>query len=151
MANTTRAKARHDDSKTDLQWIIDGITSGDHDGGIAKIADAVAARVKTGQVTIHWRIDLGDVHVGEEDLTLDEAYKIEAESGTNWQAINPTRSARDCRALLKVLLQTRGGLEAHAADDRLAHLTVTEVLDAISLHDEVDAPLDRPEDSTGTS
>lgn len=127
----TRAIKKAAERKTPEQRVLDDIKAGRLDESIEAIIDAITARVTGGAVVMRWHVRLGDLDATEEDLTIDEAYRIEQESGGNWNDIDPLRSAAHARALLMVLFQTRRGLPYDEAVFEAGQLTVAETLASI--------------------
>lgn len=69
-----------------------------------------------------WRTD---------DLTLDEAIRIEAATGKSWMLINPFHSATDCKAIIVAFL-ARGTDEA-TAQAKVGSLSLREVLESVDV------------------
>ena len=91
------------------------------------------------------RIAAGDydgLHVTEDDLTLDEAFKIEKVAGCTWGEIEPIRSAAHCRAILAVCMSDRLNLTPEETEERLKGVKVVELLKSIKREAVVPAPLD---------
>lgn len=128
----TRAIKKAAERKTPEQRVLDDIKAGRLDGSITDIIDAITDRVREGAVIMRWHVRLGDLDVTEDDLTIDEAYQVERESGGNWRDINPLKSAAHARALLVALFQTRKNLSYDEAVFAVGQLTVAATLDAIS-------------------
>lgn len=143
----TRAVKKAAERKTPAERVVADITAGRCDGSIDLIFEAVADRIRSGSVVMEWHLRVDDLDVSEADLTLDEAYRIEGEAGGNWRDINPLTSARDARAVIVSVLQTRKGLSYDEAVFRVGQLTVAEVVD--SIRQEVAAgPLGSPSSTT---
>lgn len=68
-----------------------------------------------------WRTD---------DLTIDEAIKLQEVTGKTWLTISPHQSALDAKAVLAAFLAREMGQEA--ADQKVGALTVSEMLECIS-------------------
>ena len=140
---TTKAKAAASARKTPAQNAIAAILAGQWDDALSDIVKAVGDHIVNSSLIVRWRIDIDGLAVSEDELTLDEAYRLQNLSGTNWRNVDPMKSAVDCRALLIVLLQTRCGMTEPEAEFRCSELTVNRVLGCIS--QEVSAgPLDSP-------
>lgn len=73
-----------------------------------------------------------------EDLTLDEAIEVEAETGESWLFLNPIRSAKHAKAILTRFLAREHGLDA--ARDRVGAMSVTDVLDCVDRAESDDRP-----------
>ncbi len=127
----TRAIKKAAERKTPEQRVLDDIKAGRLDGSINDIIAAISDRVTAGVVVMRWHVRLGDIDATEEDLTIDEAYRVENESGGNWRDIDPLRSAAHARALLVTLFQTRRGLSYDEAVFEAGQLTVAETLASI--------------------
>ena len=137
----TRAIKKAAERKTPEQRVLDDIKAGRLDGSITDLIDAITDRVREGAVIMRWHVRLDDLDVTEDDLTIDEAYQVERESGGNWRDITPLQSAAHARALLVALFQTRRGLTLDEARYEAGRLTVAETLAAIS-QEAAPGPLD---------
>lgn len=118
------------------------IAAGDYDGDLGAIFEALQVRFNEGAVAMRWVIDFDGLNVTEDDLTLDEAFKIEKVAGCNWGEIEPVRSAAHCRAILAVCMADRLNLSADEVEARLKGIKVSELLKAIKRETVVPAPLD---------
>lgn len=74
-----------------------------------------------------------------DDLTLDEAVQIEAETGETWLRMTPTKSAKCARAILTALHARTIGAEA--ARVKVGSMTSNEALDAMHVDLENDDTL----------
>lgn len=128
----TRAVKKAAAAKTPEQRVLDDIKAGRLDGSITSIIEAITDRVREGSVIMRWHVHLDDLDVSEDDLTIDEAYRVERESGGNWSDINPLQSAAHARALLVALFQTRKGLPYDEAVFEVGQLTVAATLAAVT-------------------
>lgn len=155
----TRAKQTRAAKQTPAERVCAMIATGDCDTGFVAIADALTKRVRSGAVRTAWRIRWDGLEATELDLTVTEAARIEDATLTNWRDIEPLTSARDCAAILTVLLQTRRDLSRDAAEERVAAVSVSDVLDCIDRFEVVDPPKDdaggepigSPSEPSGTS
>lgn len=113
--------------------IAQEIAIGRHDSALTDLSKVVQERaLALGQITM-WRLDLGDLHVTESELTLGESVRLEEEMGVNWMEMpRPLQSAAMCRALLVLLLQTRLSLPADEAQTRADALTVEKLMAAFT-------------------
>lgn len=126
------------------QDIAQRIASGQLDESMAAIYDAMQARFSDGAVGLTWSIvmpDLG-IEISEDDLTIDEAMLIERMTGTTWAAIDPVRSAADCRAVLAACLSQRQNMTADEADAKLRGVKVVDFLRAVKRQAVTPGPLD---------
>ena len=87
-------------------------------------------------------LEINPLNVTEDDLTLDEAFKIEKVAGCNWGEIEPVRSAAHCRAILAVCMAERLTLSMEEVETRLKAIKVVELLKSIKRETVVPAPLD---------
>jgi hypothetical protein len=124
------------------QNIANRIAAGDYDGELGAIFEALQLRFTDGAAAMRWVIDFDGLNVTEDDLTLDEAFKIEKVAGCNWGEIEPVRSAAHCRAILAVCMADRLNLSAEEVETRLKGVKVSELLKAIRRESVVPAPLD---------
>ena len=135
----TRARKAKAAAMTPLERVVSQIRKGEFDDGIAEIVNAVTGRVMEGAVALCWRIDLDDLHVTEDDMTLDEAFQLEKILGVTWGALDPIKSAEHATALIRVMLP-RLGLEPGEVEERTKAYPVKQVLAAITRYSEVDPP-----------
>ena len=124
------------------QNIANRIAAGDYDTHLGAIFEAFQVRFNEGAVGLRWVINFEDLHVTEDDLTLDEAFKIEKVAGCTWDAIEPVRSAAHCRAILAVCMGDRLNLSVEEVEARLKTVKVVELLKSIKREAVVPAPLD---------
>lgn len=127
---------------TKADKLVREILAGEYDGHLMALGDALGERSSSDSVRFGWRIMFDDLNVGERDLTLDEAIKVEAATLTSWTEIAPLTSAHHCSALLKVLLMSRQGKTEAEVDERFKRVTVPTVLAAIKLEDVDAIPFD---------
>ena len=124
------------------QNIANRIAAGDYDTHLGAILDALQIRLSEGAASIRWVIDFDGLNVTEDDLTLDEAFKIEKAAGCTWGEIEPVRSAAHCRAILAVCMAERLNLNSEEVDARLKTVKVVELLKSIKREAVSPAPLD---------
>ena len=124
------------------QNIANRIAAGDYDTHLGAIFEALQIRFNEGAVGMRWVIDFEGLNVTEDDLTLDEAFKIEKVAGCNWGEIEPVRSAAHCRAILAVCMAERLNLSMEEVETRLKAIKVVELLKSIKRETVVPAPLD---------
>lgn len=132
-----RTTARKPDIERFLQQILDGR----HDERLADIVEAAALRATTGAVKLGWRITFDGLDVAEDDLTLDEACRIQEASGVNWQDLSPMKSALHARAVIGVLLETRQAMSEGDIAARFRAVKLPELLDCIRTEAVSPAPL----------
>lgn len=83
-----------------------------------------------------WKITLPDGFVlGESDLTIADAERLETETGTSWRFIHPIRSAPHARACVKLAMERSGSPPADV-DAHISGLKVDEVLAMFGTEDE---------------
>lgn len=124
------------------QNIANRIAAGDYDNALGAIFEALQVRFNVGAASTRWVIDFDGLNVTEDDLTLDEAFKIEKVAGCTWAEIEPLRSAAHCRAILAVCMGDRLNLTSEEVEQRLKAVKVVELLQAIKRETVVPAPLD---------
>lgn len=146
----TRAIKKAAASKTPEQRVLDDIKAGRLDSSISDIIQAFTDRVREGSVIMRWHVSLDGLEATEDDLTIDEAYMVERESGGNWRDINPLESAAHARALLLALYQTRKGLSYDEAAFEVGQLTVAATIAAVS-NEASPVPLDSSPSTDPTS
>lgn len=128
--------------KTPGERAVADVTAGRCDDELVDILNAINRRATMTSVARRWRVNFDGVSLSEDDLTLDEAVQIEDAAGTTWAMINPMSTAKHCRAILRVMLTSRGSLSGDQADERLAKATVTEIMGALELYGVQPAPFD---------
>jgi len=136
----TRAQQARAAKMTPAERSASQILAGDCDDGMHLIVNAMTERVVSGAVSLNWRIDLDDLHVTEEDLTLEEADLLERLLDCTWGEMDPLRSARHAAALIRILLRTRLDLPDEEAADRVKSLTVKATLAALTRYTEQEPP-----------
>ena len=124
------------------QNIANRIAAGDYDTHLGAIFEALQVRFNEGAVSMRWVINFDDLYITEDDLTLDEAFKIEKVASCNWGEIEPVRSAAHCRAILAVCMSERLNLSTEEVESRLKTLKVVDLLKAIKREPVSPAPLD---------
>lgn len=124
------------------QDIAQRIASGEYDGDLSGILEAMQLRFSQGNVAMKWQIDYEDLHVQEDDLTLDEAFLIEKIAGCTWGDIDPVSSAAHCRAILAACMSERLNITVEQAQDRLKTIKVVDLLQSIKRVEITPAPLD---------
>ena len=81
-----------------------------------------------------WKIEVDGKTFRTDDLTLDEALLVEEATGLTWTALNPLRSAKDCRAVVRAfLLRSHGEAEAEAI---LKKLKASAIVESINVADD---------------
>lgn len=130
------------------------IKTGAYDPHLLDLADAIAKRFTHSDTAKRWRFDWTSpdgehrIEVTEDDLTVDEAAKIEKITGKSWAELNPMRSANHARAIGFVMLRDRLGLKQDDAEQVLKQMTVVDAVDSISEYQVSPAPLDSPPSTT---
>lgn len=112
--------------------VVKEIMAGTHDAHLDEIVKAITAKLKMGHISTRWRVVCLGLDVAETDLTLDEAWHIEETTDTDWHAIDPVSTATHFRAMLRVLLRSRLGLDDAEIDERISTLTMIEAASGIS-------------------
>jgi hypothetical protein len=120
--------------------VADGIRAGEFDGHLGLFQEAMRERVLSQATSMRWKLTHPLVTVTEDDLTLGEAEMVERVTGQSWAQIDPYTSARECRAILSVCLQSRTDLDGAEAAKVAADVTVTEATEMLGTY-EVVAPL----------
>lgn len=115
------------------------ILAGAFDGHLVDMMEAIRRRFTDRPGAVRWRLsvclDGVDVDVTEDDLTMAEAELIEDETGLSWAQIDPQRSAKACKALLTVVLQTRSGKSSAEARKLVGAATTSQVVDGIDVYE----------------
>lgn len=111
----------------DTTKLVQAIAAGRHDDDLGDIATAVVARVKDTLQTFAWRFTLDEVSVNELEVTLDEWSEIQQATGVHFAALTPEVNVDHLRAVGRVLLHTRGGLDRAEAAARVGALTAPDI------------------------
>ena len=122
--------------------VVAEILAGRYDGHLADFQQAMRERVLSQATALRWKIVHPEVTVTEDDLTLGEAEMIERVTNQSWAMIDPYQSARECRAILTVVLQQRTDRSADEAAKITAELTVTDVTAMLQSYEVVAGPLE---------
>jgi len=123
------------------QSVANRIAAGEYDQHLGTFFEALQVRFADGVATMRWVINFEDVHVTEDDLTLDEAFMIEKVAGCTWGDIEPVRSAAHCRAILAVCMGQRLELKPEEVEARLKSIKVVDLLKSIKRETVYPAPL----------
>ena len=114
---------------------VEAIREGDYDGdGIDQIVNALAPRFNIGAIGYRWNIDLPDLKLDEDGLTLGECEDLESETGLLWTALDRPRilsSAKRWGGFLRVLYQSRAGLSADEAAEKVRGFTALQAAEGI--------------------
>ena len=121
--------------------LVTHLQGGTYDGHWKQILDAFKFRASVGEVGMRWRLDLCGMDITEDSLTVGEAEDIEEATRTNWQQLAPGRSARTCRTILQVCLQSRKGLTVEEARETARAVTIAELLEGFSEYEVAAPPL----------
>ena len=126
----------------DVGAVVDQIKSGDYDGQLVTLIEAVRTRFENGTTAQRWKIDYQDRVFTEDDLTLAEAATVEKITGTSWGLLNPVSSANECQSIIAACLHHRDGLKMVDAMKQAGELTAAEAVKAISAYEVDVAPKD---------
>lgn len=126
----------------DVGAVVDQIKSGDYDGQLVTLIEAVRTRFENGTTAQRWKIDYQDRIFTEDDLTLAEAATVEKITGTSWGLLNPVSSANECQSIIAACLHHRDGLKMVDAMKQAGSLTAAEAVKAISAYEVDVAPKD---------
>lgn len=126
----------------DVGAVVDQIKSGDYDGQLVTLIEAVRTRFENGTTAQRWKIDYQDRVFTEDDLTLAEAATVEKITGTSWGLLNPVSSANECQSIIAACLHHRDGLKMVDAMKQAGELTAQDAVKAISAYEVDVAPKD---------
>lgn len=126
----------------DVGAVVDQIKSGDYDGQLVTLIEAVRTRFENGTTAQRWKIDYRDRVFTEDDLTLAEAATVEKITGTSWGLLNPVSSANECQSIIAACLHHRDGLKMVDAMKQAGELTAQDAVKAISAYEVDVAPKD---------
>ena len=126
----------------DVGAVVDQIKSGDYDGQLVTLIEAVRTRFENGTTAQRWKIDYQDRIFTEDDLTLAEAATVEKITGTSWGLLNPVSSANECQSIIAACLHHRDGLKMVDSMKQAGELTAADAVKAISAYEVDVAPKD---------
>lgn len=126
----------------DVGAVVDQIKSGDYDGQLVTLIEAVRTRFENGTTAQRWKIDYQDRIFTEDDLTLAEAATVEKITGTSWGLLNPVSSANECQSIIAACLHHRDELKMVDAMKQAGQLTAQDAVKAISAYEVDVAPKD---------
>lgn len=127
-------------SDLDADEVVDLVISGQADGHLVAILEAVRSRFLHGSTEQKWRIEFdGDVFT-QDDLTLAEAATVEKLTGTTWAQLNPTVSAQECQSIIAACLHHRSGLTVKEAMAKAGAITTEDAVSAIGSYEVERAP-----------
>ncbi len=119
---------------TSGEQIAMDLALGRHDADIKTIFEALLTRLSSNDLSVGWKLTLPDLELVQDDLTLDEAVRLEQESGFDWATMpKPLASAEHARRFLVMFFEKRLGLSPDDAAARVATMTALDTLDAFSL------------------
>jgi hypothetical protein len=123
--------------------IIAGIRNGDYDEDIGRILNAITPRFQVGAIGYRWKINLPDLILDEDQLTVGELEDIERVTGLSWTRCdlpNLLSSAKRWSGFLQVLYMSRAGLNADEASERVRGMNALQVAEGITDTTVVDPP-----------
>ena len=126
----------------DVGAVVDQIKSGDYDGQLVTLIEAVRTRFENGTTAQRWKIDYRDRVFTEDDLTLAEASTVEKLTGTSWGLLNPVSSAQECQSIIASCLHHRDGTKLVDAAKTAGAIPAAEAVKAISSYEVDAAPKD---------
>lgn len=126
----------------DIGLIVDQIKSGEYDGELVKLIEAIRARFEHGTTQQRWKITWEDREFTEDDLTLAEASTVEKLTGTSWGLLNPVSSAQECQSIIAACLHHRDGVKLVEAAKTAGAIPAGEAVRAISAYEVEAAPKD---------
>lgn len=130
------------------ELIADQIKSGELDGNLVMLLEAIRVRFTNGPTAQRWKISHREAEFKQGDLTMKEARLVERITGTSWANLNPTTSATECMAIIAACLHVRDGKAltftregaAGEAWDEASSLNMEETIAAISSYEVESAP-----------
>ena len=121
--------------KTDsADKFIREVMAGKHDLRISDVIEAMTLRVQAGEVSMRWEFNSEWLNIREDDLTLDEYYRIEEVGNKPWGQSRPIVFAADLRAVLIVLCQTRLEMSDAEAVTKVSALNASEIAGCLSVY-----------------
>lgn len=126
----------------DVGLIVDQIKSGEFDGQLVQLIEAIRVRFENGTTTQRWKIVWDGREFTEDDLTLAEASTVEKLTGTSWGLLNPVSSAQECQSIIASCLHHRDGTKLVDAAKIAGAIPAAEAVKAISAYEVDAAPKD---------
>jgi hypothetical protein len=129
----------------DLDELTKAVESGDYDGQLGALFEVLFARARDTEVEFGWRIKLSETDVWDaQSVTLQELAFAEkacstASRKTSYLELDPMKSMDHLIALIVAHLHHIGGLRVSEAMGEVQKLTVTDLVEIISVY-EVKAP-----------
>lgn len=136
----TRARKAARAKLTPGERVAAQLLSGELDGELKAVSEALGERVKAGVGLVRWRVDLPDLSVTQDEITLGEAVSFERATGLTWGEMEPLGSAEHAAAILLCLYQSRNGLTEEAAEAHVDALPVDVYSRAITTYIDTDRP-----------
>lgn len=131
MATTSKAKTK---TSPGQQAAMD-MTLGKFDDDLATVYEAFLNRIDATGHGIKWKLDLPDLHITQDDLTLGECVRLERESGMDWQQMSgPLASGEHARRFLVLFFETRLNLSAEDAAARADAMGINDVTNAFGAY-----------------
>lgn len=126
----------------DADAIIDAVKSGELDGRLVNILEALRLRFQHGTTEAKWKITFDGSEFTQDDLTLAEAATVEKITRTTWAQLNPVTSATECQAIIASCLHHRQGLKIAEAMEKAGAMSTEDAVAGISSYEVERAPKD---------
>lgn len=152
-ADTLRARLEFehaDVDPADVATIVGNILAGAVDGAHDQVLNAIALRLHAVNGGLRWKIDLPDVQVTQDELTLGEARLVQSLAKKSWLTIDPINDVAMTIAVITALLHTRAGLPLDKAVARVDKMPAVDVAQAIKQYT-VSLPFDGASSPSSTS
>lgn len=122
--------------------LVEAIKSGDYDGHLVDLIEAIRARFQFGTTEQKWKVDYDGDTITQDSLTLAEASTVEKLSGQSWAYLNPVNSARECQAIISAFLIHRRNMREVDAKRESGKLTVEAAVESVGSYEVERAPKD---------
>ncbi len=133
--------------QVDIDRVCAEIVAHRHTGRLGDILDAVLSAAGTGPSSLRWQIKLdplGDEYVGqritEDSLSLTAVVTAEDAAGHSWKTLEPTRSAKDCHALIVAWLIEDRDLTPAEALKTVKRVTLDDIPAMVSTYEVIHGP-----------
>lgn len=129
-----------DGSTVDPEGLVEAVRSGQMDGHLVDVLNAVRDRFNHGSTEQKWKVEYDGELFTQDDLTLAEAGTVEKLTGTTWAQLNPTVSATECQAIIASCLHHRQELTIKDAMAKAGAMTTEAAVAAIGSYEVERAP-----------
>lgn len=131
-----------DEEELTIDRVTEAIKSGDFDGQLVPLVEAVRMRFTHGTTEQKWKVTYEGEDITQDSLTLAEASFVEKQAGTSWAFLNPTNSAGECQAIIAMHLHFRQGKSRKEAVEEAGRMNLEAAVAAVGSYEVDKAPKD---------